>query len=413
MTPTDASNPGPLNGARLSRRAALLTAGAGLAGAAAALGSAGPALASAPANARPAESGEALHRADATWQAVQAHLLVADGTDLSQPSYPAPPGSNPYSYEWDFSQLHVGALDLAAAEPGATAWSRLGAMSSGQEHYWESTSTTGLPGYASYVPAPLGGGGDLFYDDNEWVGLEKIQLHLLTGDQAALARAEQIFALVRSGWDTDASHPSPGGIQWTQASYGDSRNTCSNAPAALIAARLYEITRERTYLDWAKRIYEWNFDALFDASDSMYSDNITTSGDVTTTKWSYNQGMPIAAGVALYRQMGDASYLRNSVQVAEASYDYFVTQGQIANQPLYFNSIYFKSLLYLSSVTGDQKYFEAMSAYGDQIWNTYRDASTGLFSKDTPGVATALEQGAVVQIYAVLGWARKLWSILY
>ncbi|WP_460580077.1 glycoside hydrolase family 76 protein [Humibacter ginsengisoli] len=406
-------------GPALSRRM-LLSAGAGLAGAAAILGTAAPAMAStepdaqqAAANGRPGGARTALQRADATWQAFATYLLAPDGTDLAMPNYPRQPGDNPYAYEWPHSQVHVGALDLAGAQPGHASWARLNAMSTGQEHYWEPTSTTGLPGYASYVPAPLGGGGDLFYDDNEWVGLEKVQLHLMTGDRAALQRAEQIFALVRSGWDTDASHPSPGGIFWTQASYGDSRNTCSNAPAALIAARLYEITRNSDYLAWAQRIYDWTYNTLFDSTDSMYSDNISNAGTVTTMKWTYNQGMPIAAGVALYRLTNDPSYLRKSVQVAEASYDYYIRQGQIANQPLYFNSIYFKSLLYLESVTGERKYYQAMADYGDHIWTAYRDAATGLFAKDTPGVAQAIEQGAAVQIYSALAWDPRRWELLY
>ena len=56
-----------------------------------------------------------------------------------------------------------------------------------------------------------GNGGDKFYDDNEWVGLAKLQLYLTSGDKAALERAKAIFKLVVSGWDTDASHPAPGG----------------------------------------------------------------------------------------------------------------------------------------------------------------------------------------------------------
>lgn len=416
MTSTNSAD----NAARdagLSRRT-LIRAGVGTAGAVLVTGAGGwAANAATPDNHGGHNGGQNVRkisrdRAQQSWTALQTHLLAADGSHLAFEHYPKQDGDQPYSYEWPLSQVHVGALDLLAMQPGRASRDRLTAVAAGQEHYWETTSSTGKPGYASYPIAPFGGGGDLFYDDNAWVALEKIQLYLMTHDRSALARAEEIFTLLVSGWDTDASHPAPGGVFWTQAPWSTARNTVSNMPAALIGARLYQITRKPEYLDFAKKCYEWTNNTLLD-TDSLYFDNIELDGTVDHTKWSYNQGIPLAAALELYKATGDRTYLQQSCETAEASLDYYVAQGKLSTQPIYFNSIYFKSLLLLSATTGDRKYYNAMAAYGDQLWNDYRDASTGLFAKDKPGVAQSLEQGAAVQIFAVLGWHQHQWSLIY
>jgi hypothetical protein len=351
-------------------------------------------------------------RAEQSWSALESYLLATDGSNLAYENYPRQASDPAYAYEWSHSQVHVAALDLLAMQPGKASRTRLANIAAGQEHYWEPSSTTGVAGYASYPPAPYGAGGDLFYDDNEWVGLEKIQLYSMTHDPAALSRAEQIFSLVVSGWDTDASHPDPGGVFWTQAPWSQDRNTVSNMPAALLGARLYSATGRSDYLTWAKRFYDWTNANLLD-SDSLYFDHVDLSGTVEKTKWSYNQGIPLAAAVALYKATGDPSYLQHAKDVAEASLTYYVTDGNLSGQPIAFNSIYFKSLLLLSGTTGDTKYYDAMAAYADQLWTQYRDPSTGLITKDASGVTQSLEQGAAVQIFAVLAWHPHQWDTLY
>jgi hypothetical protein len=106
----------------------------------------------------------------------------------------------------------------------------------GLRRYWDGRSQP--PGYDSYVRFRLGGGGDKFYDDNEWVGLELLRIHHLIGNPDVFNRARQVFDLVVSGWDDDSSHPAPGGIFWTQAPWSQDRNTVSNAPGAELGLRL-------------------------------------------------------------------------------------------------------------------------------------------------------------------------------
>jgi hypothetical protein len=353
----------------------------------------------------------ALSRGIAVYAALERHLASKDGSGLVREQYPAAPGDNTYSYEWPFSQVHTAALDLAAVDARYSA--EVAERAKAQEHYWNAGGgTTEQPGYDSYPRAPYGSGGDMFYDDNEWVGLAKVQLHLQTRDSAALVRAREIFDLVRSGWDTDSTHAAPGGVFWTQANWSQDRNTVSNMPGAQLALRLHQITGEDGYLDWARRFYDWA-NTYLQSPGGLYWDHLDLKGTVEKTIWSYNQGVPVGVNVLLYKTTHDRTYLHRAERIAQAAYAYYVTQGRLFTQPVYFNSIFFKNLLLLESVTGDGKYHQAMADYADELWSTMRDPGTGLVHFDSSGGTEAIQQAAFAQLYAVLAWPRELWPTLY
>jgi uncharacterized protein YyaL (SSP411 family) len=364
----------------------------------------------------PGKAGAMVHdsnraRAIASYNAMQKYFYKQDGSHLYLEQYPAQSGDNLYSYEWPFSQAHVATIDLFGAVGPAYA-SAIVDRSLGQEHYWNTTGTTGLPGYDSYVRPPYGNGGDKFYDDNEWVGLAKLQLYLMTGDRSSLERAKEIFKLVVSGWDTDASHADPGGVFWTQATWSHDRNTVSNMPGAEIGLRLYRITGDRSYLDWASKMYQWTNTYLL-APNGLYWDHVDLAGNIEKTQWSYNQGVPVGVNTLFYQITGDRIYLQRAENIASAALAFYGTNNSLYSQPSYFNSIFFKNLLLLSSVNHNQSYVQAMQAYADKVWDTYRDATTGLFRFDTTKPTQLLEQAAMVQIYAVLSWPPFSYGILY
>ncbi|MFC8224244.1 glycoside hydrolase family 76 protein [Streptomyces sp. NPDC057287] len=377
----------------------------------AALAAATTTEASAVAPAGAPSSSRSLSRARSTYDALKEYFDTADGTGLVREQYPAAPDDRPYSYEWPLSQVHVAALDLAFVDHRYAP--ALAVRARAQELYWNAAGgTTGLPGYDSYPVAPHGGGGDMFYDDNEWVGLAKAQLHLQTGDRAALHRAKEIFTLVESGWDTDPDHPAPGGVFWTQADWSHSRNTVSNMPGAQLGLRLHQITGRSRYLESSRRFYDWT-NAHLRTPEGLYHDSLDLTGTVDRTIWSYNQGVPVGVGVLLYGATDDRAYLNQARRTAEAAYTHYVTEGRLHTQPVFFNSIFFKNLLLLESVTGGSVYRRAMADYADHIWSERRDSSTGLMRFDDSGTTQVIEQAAAAQVFAVLAWPRGAWRTLY
>jgi rhamnogalacturonyl hydrolase YesR len=276
------------------------------------------------------------------------------------------------------------------------------------EPYWNAGTTP--KGYDSYVRPPLGQGGDKFYDDNEWIGLHLVQHYKRTGDKAALKRAKEIFDLVVFGWDTDPSHPCAGGVYWTQAPWSQDRNTVSNGPGAELGAHLYLLTRDRSYLTWAQRMYKWTQDCML-APNGLYWDHIDLAGNIEKTQWSYNQGVMLGAGVLLYKATGDRKYLNDAKSVANASLAFYGEDDRLWKQPTRFNSIWFKNLLILDSVAPDRRYKQTMQAYADRAWTEARDPATGLYHF-VDGPVQLLEQAGIAQIQALLAWPRGKYGLL-
>jgi hypothetical protein len=353
-------------------------------------------------------SSTASQRAIASYTAMQTYLYRTDGTSLYHEQYPVQSGDNPYSYVWPLSQAYNATVDVANL---GNYQSDLQSRAAGLAHYYSSNGTVpnkGLPGtlspsplgYDSYVDPPLGGSGDKYYDDNDWIGLASIQQYQQTGDTSALARAQTIFTLITSGWDSNASHPDPGGVFWTQSASSQDRNTVSNMPAAELGLELYQATRNPFYLNWATRMYDWVYTYMRDPSDGLFWDHVNLAGQVNTAKWSYNQGTPIGANVLFYEVTGNPTYLQRAQQIANAAISHY--GSALIQQPVSFNAIFLRNLLMLYQLVPNPAYAAEAANFGQQIWTSNRDASTGLFHFGTNGITPLLDQAAAVQVFSLL-----------
>ena len=353
-------------------------------------------------------SATAAARAAQTYAAMQQYLYRNDATSLYHERYPVQSGDNPYSYVWPLSQAYTATVDMALL---GGYQSDVQARDAALAHYYSSRGESpnvgvtpvqpSLPGYDSYVDPPLGGSGDKYYDDNDWIGLASIEQYQQDGDQAALARAQAIFNLAVSGWDTNTSHPAPGGVFWTEGSLSQDRNTVSTMPSAELGLRLYQATRDPNDLASAQRMYNWVYTNLRDPSDGLYWDHINLAGQVNTAKWTYNQGVPIGVNVLLYQVTGNRTYLQRAEQIANAALRHFGSSA-LFQQPAVFDAIYFRNLLLLYQVDQNPAYAAAVVNYGDTAWTSHRDASTGLFHFGGSTSTSLLDQAAMTRIYAVL-----------
>ena len=394
----------------VSRRAALV---GGLA-AATGLGTASTAYAGSPTAATPntvtptagtPNAARYARRAEASYAALQRHFYDAE-TSFYLEEYPRT-GGNPWAYVWPFSQAMV-ATQVMAGIPGIggryanDVRDRYAAV----EAYWN--AETDPPGYDSYLRPPLGQGGDKFYDDNEWIGLGFLQRHHMSrrGDKAALARAAEIFNLVVFGWDTDPTHPCPGGVFWTQAPWSSDRNTVSNAPGAEVGLHLYLATRKKYYLDWSVRMYEWTRTNML-APNGLYWDHVDLAGTIEKTQWSYNQGVMIGAGVLLYRATGQRKYLDQARDTARRALAFYAENERYFDQPARFHAIFFANLLQLWAVRPDPAYRSAMQWYADESHARFRDPATGLYRFEGDDPVTLLEQSGMIRIEAMLAWDSR------
>ena len=153
-----------------------------------------------------------------------------------------------------------------------------------------------------------------FYDDMEWMALA-----LLRGCDAHTTLNRQYFNQVKTlfddivgGWsDVDG-----GGIHWNKNKTGDGRykTSCSNAPAMILAARLYQHTQEQQYLDWALRIYEYMY-SHNRFPDGVIKDNATNEDHEVT--FSYNQGTWVGGLLELYKITGEEHYRQTATDLLD------------------------------------------------------------------------------------------------
>ena len=262
--------------------------------------------------------------------------------------------------------------------------------------------------YSSYVKtAPQS---DRFYDDNVWLGLDFTDLYLLTKEQAYLDNALEIWKFIESGTDTVLG----GGIYWCEQRK-ISKNTCSNAPGAVYALKLYEATGDTAYLQQGTHLYEWTKTTLQDKSDYLYFDNKNLNGHIGRAKFAYNSGQMMQAAALLYKCTGNAAYLTDAQQIAKSAYGFFfhdfkpshdVEPFRLLNEGnVWFTGIMLRGFVELYGQDGDATYMDAFRANLDYAWEHMRDASTGLFNSDWSGAKQddskwLLTQFAMVEMYA-------------
>jgi Glycosyl hydrolase family 76 len=320
----------------------------------------------------------------------------------------------PFSYLWPFSQALAATVTLSHVQgvtkvPGlSTKLSReLSARLIGLHSYLdtnnsgspEGTFTSQLAAFDGTVAPPAGPGGTKYYDDNEWVGIELVRIYETTHNPAALGGAEAIMAFVAAGWDTDPELVCPGGVPFSNSSENNERNTVTDGPGAELAVKLYQLTGNTQYLQFAQTAYEWVRTCLL-SPNGLYADHIGAHGNVAQTYWSYNQGSMIGAGVLLYQATRNAAFLYQARQTAKAALAYF-TPERLAQENPFFPSVYFRNLLYLDSVTHDPPGAKPAQAYVDYAWQHLRLASD-LFVHGSPPSSQLLVQAAIVQIYGLL-----------
>ena len=155
-----------------------------------------------------------------------------------------------------------------------------------------------------------------FYDDMEWNALAMHRAYRATNDAKWLTESLALWEDIKTGWNATMG----GGIAWRKSQLGY-KNTPANAPACILAARLYTETGSSDYLTWAKKIYVWQKETLVDPETGLVYDGSNSNGDgavQTDPGWSfaYNQGTFIGAALELYAITNENAYLQDAIRTA-------------------------------------------------------------------------------------------------
>lgn len=162
-----------------------------------------------------------------------------------------------------------------------------------------------------------------YTDDMEWIVLTLLRMYEATGVQEYFDFARDTYdKWIITRWTDDENE---GGIRWSLDA-GNSKNACSNGPAAICAMRLYGFTSEQKYLDDAVKIYGWLSENLYNPSTGMVADNMA-GGKVNGGALSYNQGTFMGAAHLLYKATKDSRYLAEAMKAARHQMDSRSTDG--------------------------------------------------------------------------------------
>jgi len=334
-----------------------------------------------------------------------------------------------YPYKQDNKASYLAGDDTLTGRRVAYLWPTSGVFSgvnallktTGDKQYRQLLETDVLPGleqyydsvrkpacYQSYIVSA--GKSDRFYDDNVWLSLDFCESYMLTKKPEYLKKSIETWQFVLSGWDEQLD----GGIYWCEQKK-QSKNTCSNAPASVLAFKLFEATKDSTYFNWGIRIYNWTKANLQDSTDYLYFDNKNLSGKIGRAKYTYNSGQMLQAAAMIYKLTGKKTYLEDAQNIARSSMNYFTDDFTTAegkkirlfkNTGNWFNAILFRGYTELYRLDGNAEYLGIFRDNMDQLWNHIRDKN-GLFSKDWKGQKDdpykwLLDQASLVEIWGTL-----------
>ena len=266
--------------------------------------------------------------------------------------------------------------------------------------------------YQSYIASE--GKSDRFYDDNVWLAIDFAQLALVTKDPVYLKKAEMIWKFVISGWDEQLG----GGIYWCEQKK-HSKNTCSNAPSVVAAAKLYQATKNIEYLNRAKRIYAWTKLNLQDSTDGLYYDNISLKGRIGKTKYAYNSGQMMQGAALLYKITGEKTYRTDAQRIARSALPFFTTEitrdGKkyrvFKQQGAWFVTVLSRGYFELYGIDNDPQYINIFKSTVEYL-KQYARYDNGLFYGDWSGTNPdkykwLLDQGCIVELSANLSTFYK------
>lgn len=366
-----------------------------------------------------------LERAQVTLDSLYKYYDTNDGTNLLRETYPYDDQytasylasqdqerPNPYSYLWPYSGT-FSAVNALFEATGDKKYQQLldTKVLVGLEEYFDDKRKPDA--YASYVKdAPPS---DRFYDDNVWLGIDFTDTYMMTKEEKYLDKAKMIWKFIESGMDDELG----GGIYWCEQKKF-SKNTCSNAPGAVYAFKLFEATQDSSYFKQGLFLYEWTKKNLQDTSDYLYYDNKALNGKIGKAKYAYNSGQMMQAAALLYKLTGNKEFLTEAQNLAKACYGYFfeditTTEGEtiriLKGRDIWFTAVMLRGFIELYNIDKNKTYIDSFNLSMDYGWDKGMRTSNGLFNTEWNGTKQddskwLLTQAAMVEMLGRLATVK-------
>jgi|GEM_PF-1223161 len=260
---------------------------------------------------------------------------------------------------------------------------------------------------------------NVYYDDNAWIALNVLQTGLLQmrrvlpGDpNDAAARARTIVEFLGTGESRE------GGVEWKLG--GDTRNTCSTAPAGLAALRLVELERALNLpaddhdeiIAFAIRCSD--FVMSLKNTEGLIADHIRADGSIEPSVYSYNQGTSIGLHLALGRIAESPTAIATAEALGRAATHYYDEPDRLWHESPAFVAIFLRHLAALRAHTGSTTGQSLQHEWLARAVNAH-DPATGFYTGNGIGSyngSIALDQAGIVAALFVSLLPRALLSDL-
>jgi len=246
-----------------------------------------------------------------------------------------------------------------------------------------------------------------FYDDMEWMALASLRAYDATQNTKYKDLTDLLWTTIKVGWTT----VNGGGIMWEKNS-PNSKNACSNAPAMILACRLYKLNGNVADLDWAKKIYTWQRANLVEAARGVVWDGYgnTSEGAIYT----YNQGTWLGGALELYTITKDiqclkdatrnANYIINDLQKFSPN---GILKGENTGDGGLFKGIfirYFTQLIVWGDLDAYTKslYLKYLKSNGQSLLGNATKMPGYLFNPDWATMPTATKQDCSVELSGIM-----------
>ncbi len=219
-----------------------------------------------------------------------------------------------------------------------------------------------------------------YYDDMEWNALALLRVYKVTNDSRYKDATLKLWEYIKLGWNDNAG----GGITWKKG-MEYSKNACSNGPAAILAARLFQEFGNPEDKEWAVKIYNWLKTTLVNTNNGMVYDNIDSRTGEIKKDWvfTYNQGTYIGAAVELHKIFNEKAYLNDAALAADYTISSLVDNSILKSEGTgdggLFKGIfvrYFTQLIQQERLEAplQKRYLQFMKLNAETLWNqgTYK-----------------------------------------
>ena len=223
-----------------------------------------------------------------------------------------------------------------------------------------------------------------YIDDTGWWTLAWIAAYDLTKDAVYLNTAMAAAEYMHRYWDDVCG----GGVWWSEAR--GYKNAITNSLYLQVNAALHNrLSTDTVYLNRAKAEWDWFLGTGMINSQQLINDGIDlgSCSNNGQREWTYNQGVPLAGLVELYRATGDATYLTKARALADAS----TTAGSLhtngvlsevcdgnnsADEPS-FKGIYIRDLGILNDELSDHPYTAYINRQANAAYASNRNEMDG------------------------------------